>query len=61
MRRVNILADKSLLAAFADNVYQVTPKHVNIAVKDSEFSAEQTRLPNKHRIFLMGLATSLAG
>lgn len=26
VRRVNILADKALLAAFADNVYQVTPK-----------------------------------
>ncbi|MDP1765888.1 MAG: AAA family ATPase [Methylotenera sp.] len=36
-RRVNILADKSLLAAFADNVYQVTPKHVKAAIQDSEF------------------------
>lgn len=37
VRRVNILADKSLLAAFADNVYQVTPKYVQAAIKDSEF------------------------
>jgi len=36
-RRVNILADKSLLAAFADNVYQVMPKHVKAAIQDSEF------------------------
>lgn len=36
-RRVNILADKSLLAAFADNVHQVTPKHVKAAIQDSEF------------------------
>jgi len=36
-RRVNILADKSLLAAYADNVYQVTPKHVKAAIQDSEF------------------------
>jgi len=27
-----------LLAAFADNVYQVTPKHVNAAIQDSEFA-----------------------
>jgi MSHA biogenesis protein MshM len=37
VRRVNILADKALLAAFAENVYQVTPKHVHAAIKDSEF------------------------
>lgn len=36
-RRVNILADKALLAAYADNVYQVTPKHVQAAIQDSEF------------------------
>jgi len=61
VRRVNILADKSLLSAFADNVYQVTPKHVNTAIKDSEFGAEQTRLLNKPRIYLMALAALLAG
>lgn len=37
IRRVNILADKSLLAAFADNAYQVTPKYVKAAIMDSEF------------------------
>lgn len=40
VRRVNILADKSLLAAFADNVYQVTPKHVKAAIQDSEFGQD---------------------
>ncbi|MDP2152131.1 MAG: AAA family ATPase [Methylotenera sp.] len=38
VRRVNILADKALLAAFADNVYQITPKHVKAAIQDSEFA-----------------------
>ncbi|MGB4812647.1 MAG: AAA family ATPase [Methylophilaceae bacterium] len=37
VRRVNILAEKSLLAAYADNVHQVTVKHVKAAVQDSEF------------------------
>ncbi len=36
-RRVNILADKSLLAAFADNVHGITARHVERAIRDSEF------------------------
>lgn len=51
VRRVNILADKALLSAFADNVYQVTPKHVHAAVNDSEFGLKpkwyQSGLANK--------------
>ena len=38
-RRINILADKSLLAAFADGTHQVTAKHARAAVRDSEFGA----------------------
>lgn len=37
VRRINILADKALLSAFADNVYQVVPRHVDAAIHDSEF------------------------
>ena len=40
VRRVNVLADKCLLAAFADNVHQVTTKHVKAAIQDSEFGAK---------------------
>lgn len=36
-RRVNILADKSLLAAFSDGATQVLLKHARAAVKDSGF------------------------
>jgi type II secretory pathway predicted ATPase ExeA len=36
-RRINILADKSLLAAFAENTHGVTQKHVDAAIDDSEF------------------------
>lgn len=53
VRRVNILADKSLLAAFADNVYQVTPKHVQAAIADSEFGIEQSKVAAKHHKFIM--------
>ena len=48
VRRVNILADKALLSAFADNVYLVTPKHVKAAIFDSEFGKKTIH----HKIFL---------
>ncbi|MCC7413891.1 MAG: AAA family ATPase [Gammaproteobacteria bacterium] len=38
LRRINILADKALLAAYADNAGRVTAKHVERAAKDSEFA-----------------------
>ncbi|HUL42138.1 MAG TPA: AAA family ATPase [Burkholderiales bacterium] len=37
-RRVNLLADKTLLAAFADNTHTIKSKHVKAAIHDSEFS-----------------------
>jgi len=36
-RRINILADKSLLAAFSEGSHTVTPTHIISAAKDSEF------------------------
>ena len=38
-RRINILADKALLAAFTENTHGVTPRHVRAAINDSEFAA----------------------
>ena len=53
VRRVNILADKALLAAFADNQYQVTPKHVQAAILDSEFGVEKSKkLAKTTQIFI---------
>jgi type II secretory pathway predicted ATPase ExeA len=37
-RRINILADKSLLAAFTQDVHAVTGRHVRAAIADSEFA-----------------------
>jgi type II secretory pathway predicted ATPase ExeA len=53
VRRVNILADKALLAAFAENVYQVTPKHVQAAIGDSEFGVEAAKKLAKNTQMLM--------
>jgi len=36
-RRINILADKAMLAAFAEGSHSVTSSHVKSAAKDSEF------------------------
>ncbi len=38
-RRINILADKSLLAAFTENTHAITARHVRAAIADSEFAA----------------------
>lgn len=44
VRRINILADKSLLAAYAGNTNQVTAKHVEQAARDSEFVTSHRRV-----------------
>jgi septal ring-binding cell division protein DamX len=58
-RRINILADKSLLAAFADGTHQVTAKHARAAVRDSEFGATRLGVPNAWWFVAAGLAAGL--
>lgn len=36
-RRINVLAEKSLLAAYAEGLHQVTPKEVDAAIRDSQY------------------------
>ena len=43
-RRINILADKALLAAFTENTHAITDRHVRAAVADSEFAAQRAVL-----------------
>lgn len=40
LRRVNILADKAMLAAFAENTYFVKAKHIHQAARDSGFTTD---------------------
>ena len=42
-RRVNLIADKALLAAFSENTHTVRSKHIDAAVRDSEFSQQFSR------------------
>jgi len=44
-RRVNVLADKALLAAFAQNLHAVNPAHVKTAARDAQYLPRRTRRP----------------
>jgi septal ring-binding cell division protein DamX len=59
MRRVNILADKSLLAAFVQNTHQIEAKHVQAAIRDSEITPDKPWIQSKNAIFT-GVAALLA-
>jgi len=43
-RRVNILADKSLLAAYAENSHQITPREIDAAIGDAGYESPRSRL-----------------
>ena len=58
-RRVNILSDKALLAAFARGAHAVTEAEVKRAVRDSEFYRAKTEL-KKVWIGAAALAAGLA-
>ncbi|MCX7626870.1 MAG: AAA family ATPase [Methylophilaceae bacterium] len=61
IRRINILADKAMLAAFAENAYSITPKHVEIAIQDSEFSTEVACWPKTRQSWWLALVALAAG
>ena len=58
-RRVNLIADKALLAAFSENTHTIRPRHVEAAVRDSEFSQRAT--PRSGARYLWGMAVFAAG
>lgn len=54
VRRISILADKSLLAAFAENTHAIEARHVKAAIRDSEFATPAAT--TRRRYALAGLA-----
>ncbi len=58
MRRVNILADKSLLAAFVEDTHRIEARHVQAAIRDSGLTPDRRRL-NHRDIALAGGAALL--
>ncbi len=61
VRRINILADKAMLAAFAENAYAITPRHLKIAINDSEFGAEDIPSKSSKKAYWLAFATLLIG
>jgi MSHA biogenesis protein MshM len=62
-RRINIIADKALLAAFAIEVHQVTPQLVDAAIRDAQFAPIRggsilARLTAAAAAFLVALGVS---
>ncbi|HUP94216.1 MAG TPA: AAA family ATPase, partial [Burkholderiales bacterium] len=55
-RRVNLIADKALLAAFSENTHTVSAKHIEAALRDSEFGKPVRRLQWPLRYAWLGLA-----
>ncbi len=54
-RRVNLLGDKTLLAAFSESSHAVAPRHVKAAIRDSEF-AQGDAVGNRHGWALVAAA-----
>ncbi|MBU0689378.1 MAG: AAA family ATPase [Gammaproteobacteria bacterium] len=55
MRRVNILADKSLLAAFVENTHKIEERHVQAALRDSEMTPMRNWSGRRYVAVLGGL------
>ena len=53
-RRINVLCDKSLLAAFATNTHAVTPRQVRAAIADSDFAPVPGRGSRNSRVLAAG-------
>ncbi|HLY96788.1 MAG TPA: AAA family ATPase [Sideroxyarcus sp.] len=56
MRRVNILADKALLAAFVENTHRIEARHVQAAIRDSEMIPMRNLISRKNVVFAGGVA-----
>lgn len=56
-RRINIYADKTLLAAYASGTHTVTEDHVRAAISDTQILLPE--IPNQNWLFWLSVATAL--
>lgn len=59
-RRINILAEKSLLAAFAAGAHEVTPKEVAAAVRDTEYDRPRRAMQRRVAVVTVAVAALAA-
>ena len=59
VRRINILADKSMLAAYATNTNTIMRKHVRQAARDSEFTSGRWRYLLPSSVFMVLLTGAI--
>ncbi len=59
LRRINIVADKVLLSAFAQETHNIDKKHVTAAVNDCEFNTIHPQKKQRYKLAFSGLAASL--
>lgn len=50
-RRINLITDKALLAAFSENTHSIRQKHIDAAVRDSEFAQKHLPPAARPRLF----------
>ena len=55
IRRINVLADKALLAAFSENTHNILPRHIKAAITDNELAIIAKKLPLKYFGFTLAL------
>ena len=60
-RRINILADKALLAAYSDGEHEILARHAKVALADSEFARLQPQRFSTLALAAAGLALVAGG
>ena len=60
-RRINILADKALLAAFSEGAHQIAGRQVRAAIRDAQFSRIDRRLRGGWQWVAVTIVCAIAG
>lgn len=60
-RRINLITDKALLAAFSENTHTIRQKHIDAAIRDSEFARQEYQPPSSWPRLATGLVLIVLG
>jgi type II secretory pathway predicted ATPase ExeA len=60
IRRINILADKALLTAYARDSYDINITDVQVAAQDSQYTAKKRRWPWSEALACLAVTSALA-